>query len=85
MVIKTAYLKVVRPNQSSLSLTSAQTAYFQMQNPDFQPLGGVRTAAPSTVIIDRDTKIQYYINLPYSTTNQKLSAVTSTSDAVVLL
>lgn len=83
MILKLAFLKMTRPNQTTW--TAAVTSYLQTPNVEILPLGGAGTAAPSTIVIDRDSRYGYYLNLPYSTSNARLSAATSSNDVVVLI
>ena len=77
---------MVRPNGSTISLTSAITTNVNLDNAVFLPLGstGAATAAPSTLIIDTESKTQYYCNKAYSATNAALTAITSSNDAATL-
>lgn len=85
MLLRFSWLKVVRPNQSTVT-SSGVTTYVQLDNAEISPLGstGAATAAPSTLIFDRESKIQYYLNKPFSATHAALTAVTSVSDSVNL-
>lgn len=76
MVIRFAYLKLIRPNQSSFSPGTAITTYLQAEDVQIAPLGDAGTAAPSTILIDRHSGNQYYLNKAFSATHAALTAVT---------
>lgn len=82
MVIRLAYLKLVRPNQSNFTPGSAVTTTIQGPNLSIAPLGGAGTAAASTIVINEDSKYQYYLNKAYSAVHAALTAVTSGNDQI---
>jgi hypothetical protein len=85
MFLRFSWGKLVRPNQSTIT-SSGVTTQVNIDNAKFYPIGssGAATAAPSTLIIDAETKEQFYCNKPFSATNAALTAVTSSNDAVTL-
>lgn len=86
MFLRFSYGKLVRPNGSTFTPSSAITTNINLASARFEPLGstGAATAAPSTLIIDSDTGNQYTLSKAYSATNAALTAVTSSNDAVTL-
>lgn len=84
MLLRFAYLKLVRPNQSTFT-TSGITTYLQSEDLDIQPLGAAGTTAPSTVVVDRHSGYQYYLNKPFSAVHAALTAVTSADDSVNII
>lgn len=84
MLIRFAYLKLVRPNQSTFSPGSAITTFVESRTSKIDPLGGAGVTAPSTLITD-DKGNQYYLNKTFSSVNAVITAVTSTSDNISLL
>jgi hypothetical protein len=80
-----AYSKLVRANQGTFTPGTAVTTYRQFNNPDLQPLGGAGTAAPSTILIDKENKDQFYLNKPFSAVHAAITAVTSASDKINII
>lgn len=85
MLLRFSWLKMIRANRSTIT-SSGVTSYTQVDNALILPIGstGAATAAPSTLVVDQETKIQYYLNNPFSATHAALTAVTSTNDSVNL-
>ena len=89
MLVRFAYSKLIRPNQSTFTPGTAVSTYLQSPNIYVGPLGDAGLAAPSTVIIDQaqggNTKANTYILAKaWSTVHAQLSAATS-ADAPVNL
>jgi hypothetical protein len=83
MLVRFAYQKLIRPNQSTL--TGAFTTYVESRSSQFSPLGGTAVAtAPSTLIIDEKGN-QFHSPKPFSAVHAALTAVTSTDAAVNLI
>ena len=82
MVIRCAYLKMVRANQSTFAPAVAVTTQIQIDNPSITPLGGAGTAAPSTHILDMESGTQWFLNKPYSAVHAAMTAVTSANDQI---
>lgn len=85
MVIRLAYLKLVRPNRSTFSPGSAITTTIQGGNLSIAPLGAAGTTAASTIVTNEDSKYQYYLNKAYSAVHAALTAVTSGSDQINII
>jgi hypothetical protein len=85
MVIRFSWGKLTRPNQSTIT-SSGTTTVASIDNVQFIPYGstGAATAAPSTLIVDNETKAQYLCPKAYSAVNAALTAVTSSSDAITI-
>lgn len=84
MLLRFSHLKLIRPNQSTFS-SSGITTYLQSNDVEIAGLGGAGTAAPSTIIQDKVSGNQYYLNKPFSAVHAALTAVTSQSDSVNLI
>jgi hypothetical protein len=86
MLLRFAYLKLQRPNQSIFTPGSAITTYLEEKNARIEMLGASTLAtAPSTLISDLGSGNKYFINKPFSAVHAALTAVTSTSDSVSLI
>lgn len=84
MIIRFAYLKKVVGSQN-FSVNST-TAYVVSKALEFIPLGASTVAtAPSTLIIDNESKSKWYLNKPFSAVHAALTAVTSTDNAANLI
>lgn len=85
MLLRFGYGKKIRSNQSVFE-GGPITTYVQLDNVDILPYGstGAATAAPSTLIVDKESKESYLIAKVFSATHAALTAVTSTSDSVNL-
>jgi hypothetical protein len=78
MILRFAYLRLQRPNQTTFSPGSAITTYVDTENASFSPLGASTLAtAPSTLIEDHGSKNKYYLNAPFSAIHAVLTAATS--------
>lgn len=84
MLLRFSHLKMVRPNQTTFT-SSGITTQVESANFDIQPLGAAGTTAPSTIVVDRFSGYEYYLNKPYSAVHAALTAVTSTDAQVNLL
>lgn len=86
MLLRFAYLKLQRPNQTTFSPGSAITTYIDARDARIEMLGASTLAtAPSTIIVDNQSKNIYFLNKPFSAVHAALTAVTSTSDSVNLI
>lgn len=86
MLVQFAYSKLVRKNQSIYAPSTPATTFIQSENLELAPLGstGAATAAPSTLIIDRQSGNVYSVNAAYSATYAALTAVSTSLAKVVL-
>lgn len=84
MLLRFAYLKLVRPSQSIFTPSSAVTAFVESRSSSILPLGGSGVDAPSTLIVDEKGN-SFYVNKAFSTVNATITAVTSTDQNISLL
>lgn len=86
MLLRFAYLKLIRKNQSTFTPGSAITTYLEEQDARIEMIGASTLAtAPSTLITDVRSGNQYFLNKPFSAVHAALTAVTSTNDQVSLI
>jgi hypothetical protein len=86
MLLRFAYGKLVRKNQSTFTPGTAITTYIDEKNARIEMLGASTLAtAPSTLITDIESGNIYTLNKPFSAVHAALTAVTSTNDQVNLI
>lgn len=86
MLLRFAYLKLQRKNQTFFTPGTAITTYLDEKDARIEMLGASTLAtAPSTLITDVASGNRYFLNKPFSAVHAALTAVTSTSDQVNLI
>ncbi len=85
MLIRLAYSKIIRPNQGTFTTSTPITTHVVGDNVDIIPAGAAGTAAPSTTVFDRTSKMSYFLNKPYSAVYAQLTAATSDAAPINLV
>jgi hypothetical protein len=86
MLLRFAYGKLIRKNQTTFSPGTAVTTYLEEKDARIEMIGASTLAtAPSTLITDVRSGNQFILNKPFSAVHAALTAVTSTSDSVNLI
>jgi hypothetical protein len=86
MLLRFAYGKLQRSNQTTFTPGTPITTYLDEKNARIEMLGASTLAtAPSTLIRDVQSGNVFYLNKPFSAVHAALTAVTSTNDSVNLI